>query len=172
MMSTIVSHELNVSNVKDIVKIGLTLILSVANVYLAIYTYRVLDEARKARKPYISIHLDHAETDPSLLFVIVQNIGQGIAYNLTFNIKQDILGDYGGEGRLINLKESVYLKKMEEELIINVLYYDSFRKHTKETFNIRLKEQSRVSILTPSDKYIGRIAESLNEIKRTLQNKS
>ena len=103
-MSTIYNLVCNLTVSKDIADISLTFILAVATVFLTYYTYKLVDETRRIRKsqlqPYISIYLEEAETDPSLLFIIFQNIGQGIAYDLTFDIKQD-LGDYGHEATKI-----------------------------------------------------------------------
>jgi hypothetical protein len=45
-------------------------------------------------QPGPSIFLRHAETDPTLIFIIFLNIGLGIAYQLRFNIEKDIR-DYG-----------------------------------------------------------------------------
>ena len=94
----------DLNNLKDFVNIGLTLVLTIATIYLVRYSYKLFEEARLARKsqlqPCISIHLDQAETDISLLFIVVQNIGQGMAYDLTFEIHKD-LGDYGNEGMQI-----------------------------------------------------------------------
>jgi hypothetical protein len=91
----------NLNYWKDFADLSLTFVLTIATIFLAIftyrlaiYTYRLVDEARQSRKaqvqPYISLYLDQAETDPTLLFIIIQNLGQGTAYNLTFDIHKDI----------------------------------------------------------------------------------
>jgi hypothetical protein len=88
---------IDIAFIRDLANLTLTLVLTVATVYLAVYTCQLVKEARVARKaslqPNISIHLEPAETDPTLLFIVVRNIGPGVAYNLTFNITRDI-GDY------------------------------------------------------------------------------
>ena len=183
-------------SIKDILDIILTSILAIATVFLAIYTCKLVAEARRARRaqvqPYISVHLEQAETDPTLLFIIVQNIGPGIAYDLTFDIKQDILGDYESGVTKIGLRglfkvgmkfcppeyfKKYFLietsenhdKKMEEELILTASYKNLYRKISSEIFYLKLKEQQMTSSITPSDTHIGRIAETLKEIKEILK---
>lgn len=180
---------------KDLPMIILTLILAVATIYLAIYTAKLVNETRLVRKdqvkPIISIYLDHAETDPTLLFIVIQNIGQGIAYDLKFDVQKDF-GDYGNEACKISerglFKEGMvfcppgfqkryfltetqnnYDKKMSEELIISAKYKDVFKENTEELFNIRLKEQKNYSVVKPAVTYIGRIAESLDQIKKLMK---
>ena len=169
--------------------------LTVATIYLAIYTYRLVNEARLSRKsqiqPCISIHLEHAETDVSLLFIVVQNVGQGMAYDLTFTIEKD-LGDYGNEGIKIgqrglfkegmkffppeHLKKYFLIetrnnneKKMQEELILTANYKNAFKETITEKFHIRLSEQKKSSSISPPDTYIGSIADSLKAIRKNLE---
>ena len=187
----------DLNNLKDIANISLTIVLTIATIYLAIYTYRLVDEARLSRKsqvqPCISMHLEHAETDVSLLFLVVQNIGQGMAYDLKFIIEKD-LGDYGNEGMQIgqrglfkegmkffppgHLKKHFLIetsnnnnKKMQEELILTANYKNVFKETITEEFHIRLSEQRKSSSISPPDTYIGSIADSLKEIKKKLGQK-
>ena len=180
---------------KDVTNIGLTTILAIATVFLAIYTSKLVNETRLARKsqlqPYLSIRLEQAETNISLLFIIVHNIGQGLAYDLTFRIDQD-LGDYGNEGMQIRqrglFKEGMkivppgYLKKyflietgrnhdkkMQEELIVTADYKNIFNEAISEKFHIRLKEQIKASSISPPDTYIGSIDDSLKRIREILE---
>jgi hypothetical protein len=98
---------------KDLPMIVLTLILAVATIYLAIYTAKLVNETRLVRKdqarPIISIYLDHAETDPSLIFIVIQNIGQGVAYDLKFDVQKDF-GDY--VMKLVKLEKEACLKRV------------------------------------------------------------
>lgn len=186
---------LDLSIIKDIANIALTLALTVATVYLAIYTFRLVKEARLSRKsqvqPCIAIHLNQAETDPTLLFIIVQNIGTGMAYDLRFDIQKDI-GEFGnGAMKLAQrglFKEGMkffppnfskkfflvetmndYNVKMQEELILKAIYKNIFSEIIEQTFHIRLKEQIMSSSVSPPDTYIGRIADSLNKIRVALE---
>ncbi|MEP7229936.1 MAG: hypothetical protein ABI691_06765 [Ginsengibacter sp.] len=185
----------DLTNLKDITNIGLTLVLTVATIYLAIYTYRLVNEARLSRKsqiqPCISIHLEHAETDVSLLFIIVQNIGHGMAYDLTFIIDKD-LANFGNEGMQIGqrglFKEGMKFfppghlikhflvetrnnndKKIQEELILTANYKNVFKESITETFHIKISEQRKSSSISPPDTYIGSIADSLKGIKKSLE---
>lgn len=189
--------NIDINLIKDIANLSLTTILAVSTVFLAIYTFRLVSEARKSRKaqvqPYISVHLEIAETDPCLQFVIVQNIGQGTAYNLTFNFQKDI-GDYGHQGDklaerglfkqgmrfcptgftkkyfLLETKND-YAKKMTEEIIFEAKYQNIFNDTFNEKFHLSLKENKRSSKITPSDTFLGRISESLESIKKSLDRK-
>jgi hypothetical protein len=191
---------IDIAFIRDLANLTLTLVLTVATVYLAVYTYRLVKEARVARKaslqPSISIHLEPAETDPTLLFIVVRNIGPGIAYNLTFNITQDI-GDYEigaikiglrglfkegmkfcppGYSKKYFLMETTqkHENKFSEELVISANYSSIFKDQIEETFHISLKEQWMSSSIKPADTYMGRIVEHLKDIRdiieRNLQN--
>ncbi|WP_426669088.1 hypothetical protein ACPPVU_23050 [Mucilaginibacter sp. McL0603] len=63
--------------------------LTVSTVLLAIYTWKLVDETRKMRgeqiRPNISVYFEHAETDPTLMFIVVENNGHGTAYDLKFH---------------------------------------------------------------------------------------
>ena len=176
----------------------LTLVLAVSTVYLTRYTAKLVEEARESRQalsqPIILIYLEQSETDPTIMFLIVKNIGKGIAYDLTFDIQKDI-GTYQGSmtiGSRGLFKEGMkffppdYLKKyflietrndneikMEEELIITAKYRSVFQKATDkfidETFHLRLKEHKKTGKISPSDTYIGSIDETLKEIKNILK---
>jgi hypothetical protein len=184
----------DLSQIKGIIDIILTLVLTVATVFLAVYTWQLVKETRIARKaqvqPYISIYLKEAETDVTLLFIIIENIGQGTAHDLKFKIQRDI-SDYGNEAHKIGQRglfaegmkfcPAGYAKKyfliemtknseakMMEELIITATYKNIFQEIFHETFHIRLKEQSESSSISPADTYIGRIAQSLQEIEKNI----
>ena len=184
----------DLNHLKDIADLILTLILTVATVYLAVYTYQLVKETRIARKdqiqPYISIYIKEAETDVTLLFIIIENIGRGTAYDLKFKIDRDI-NDYGNEANKIGqtgmfsegmkfcpagyMKEYFLMEmtvnpeaKIMEELIIAASYKNIFQEKFTETFHIRLKEQSESTSISPADTYIGRIAQSLETIEKII----
>lgn len=187
----------NLDLIKDIANLSLTVVLTIATVLLAIYTYQLVDETRKVRKeqvrPNISLYFEHAEADPTLMFIVVANNGQGTAYNVKFNIRKDIndYGDGDGSGKLSSigifkhgmktcpsgfikkyyLLETVneYEAKIKEEVQVTVAYEDSFKQKIKEDFTLAIKELSQWSTISPSDKHIGRIAENLKEILKVLK---
>lgn len=192
---TILLFDLN--GIKDITNIALTLVLTIATVSLARDTFKLVKEARLSRKsqvqPCISIHLEQAETDITLLFIVIQNIGQGMAYNLSFKIDKD-LGDYGNEGQQIgqrglfkegmkffppNYSKKYFLvetqhnheKKMKDELILTATYENTFNDIISEKFHIKLSEQAMSSSISPPETYIGSIADSLKKIKTNLEQK-
>ena len=179
---------------KEFMDLALTSVLVISTIFLTIYTYKLVNEARIARKlsvqPHISIYLEHSETEITLLFLIIENTGQGPAYNLKFKIQKDI-GEYQGTTKISErgiFKEGMkycptsykkkyflistigdYDKKMDEELIIDTEYDNSFNEKTNEIFRIRLKEQAKSSTLSIPDTYIGRISKNIEDIKKIIE---
>jgi len=176
----------------------LTLVLVVATVFLAYYTCKLVDEARKSRKaqiqPIMIAYLERAETSPTYMFIIVKNIGKGIAYNLSFDVQKDIRKYQGS--MLLNERglfkngmkyfppeysmkyffiDTVdqHEQKMNEELILVAKYQSYFQKNTtafvEDTFHLKLKELQMSGKISPSDTYIGSIDETLKEIKKCLK---
>jgi len=176
----------------------LTLVLVVSTVFLTFYTYKLVDEARESRKaeiqPIMVVYLERAETNPTYMFIVVKNIGKGIAYNLSFDVQKDIAKyqgsivlnerglfeygmkyfppDYSSKYFLIDTMEQNQ-EKMEEEIILLVKYQSYFKKNTAEfvedSFHLKLKELRKTGKISPADTYIGSIDETLKEIKKSLQ---
>lgn len=185
---------------KDVIDISCQAILTIATVILAWKTWQLVIEQIAIRKasvqPYITVYLETAETNPTWKFLIVQNIGQGVAKDLKFEIKKDLTG-YGSQVKSIssiglfkhgmtffppNYSKKFFLfdstgkelaeRLFNDEIIFNVSYNNIFDNNKKEEFIIKLAEHRGASQLNHSDKYIGRIAESLIEIKNILTAKS
>ena len=177
----------------DICQIALT----IATIILAWKTWQLVIEQVKIRRasiePYITVYLETAETNPTWKFLIIQNIGKGVAKDLKFTIEKDLTG-YGSQVKSIssiglfkngmtffppNYQKKFFLfdstgkeladRLFKDEIIFTVSYNDIFDKTKKEKFVIRLEEHRGASQLNHSDKYIGRIAESLIEIKDILK---
>lgn len=189
----------DLTHIKEIADFVLTVILAISTALLAVYTWKLVAETRKMRKeqirPNISIYFEHAETDPTLMFIVVENNGHGTAYDLKFHITKDIK-DYGtgdGSGKLgligifrhgmkycppgfakkYFLLETVnnFKEKMKEEAHFVVSYKDVFEMPIEESFRIAVNEMSNWSTISPSPTYIGRIAENLKEISKSLEKK-
>ncbi|MDB5156421.1 MAG: hypothetical protein JWR50_1128 [Mucilaginibacter sp.] len=187
---------MDINLAKDIANLTLTLILTAATVLLAIYTWRLVDETRAVRKeqvrPNIAIYLEHAETDPTLLFIVVENNGHGTAYDVRFRITADIKdyrnrgGDQvGGIGLfkhgmkycppgfrkkyLLMETTSDVEEKMAEVIKFSVNYKDGFKKPIQENFQLAVSETANWSIITPSDSHAGRIAEGITAISRNME---
>ncbi|WP_426669086.1 hypothetical protein ACPPVU_23040 [Mucilaginibacter sp. McL0603] len=62
-----------------------------------------------------------------------------------------------------------YKAKMNDEAHFTVSYKDAFKSPIKESFSIAVNEMSNWSTITPSPTHIGRIAESLQEISKSLK---
>src|ERR1700722_15897693 len=90
---------------KDLINVICQLTLSVGSIVLAYFTWRLVSEQIKIRKasvePYITVYLETAETNPTWKFLIIQNIGLGVAKDLKFKIEKDLL-DYGSQVRSIS----------------------------------------------------------------------
>jgi len=185
---------------KEIIDIICQVILTIATVILAWKTWQLVIEQIAIRnsgiEPHITVYIETAETNPTWKFLIVQNIGQGVAKDLKFEIKKDLIG-YGSQVKNIssiglfkhgmtffppNYSKKYFLfdstgkeiaeRLFNDEIIFNVSYNNIFNKNKKEEFVIKLEEHRGASQLNHSDKYIGRIAESLIEIKNILAAKS
>lgn len=189
----------DITTFKDIVDLALTSVLTIATVLLAIYTWKLVDETRKMRKeqirPNISVYFEHAETDPTLIFIVVENNGHGTAYNVKFHIKKDFNDYQGDDGsgkvgymgifkhgmkycppgfiKKYFILETVnnYEEKIKDEIHFSATYSDTFNTYIEEVFKIAVNEMSNWSTISPSPTHIGRIAGSLNEISRYLEKK-
>jgi hypothetical protein len=182
---------------KDILNISLTAVLTVATVLLAIYTWRLVNETRIMRKdqvrPNITVYFDHAETDPTLIFIVVENNGRGTAYDLKFKItkaiKSYIKGDesdklsniglfkYGMKHCPAGFKKRYFLmettqnykEKMAEELHLTLSYNDTFKEAIVEELQIPVKEMALYSKISPADTNVGRVAEHLAELNKNIK---
>lgn len=167
--------------------------LTVTTIILAYYTYKLFKESQETRKmavqPHISIFLEPGETDISYKYLVVSNMGQGPAYDVKFLILEDI-GDYDATIKIsyrglfihglkycpVNFKQRFFItsmaveneKKLNEVIKIRVQYKDIYKKRFEEDFIIAFNEQAKSSIIY-TDSYIGRISQSLIEIKKVLE---
>lgn len=116
------------------------------------------------------------KTNPTWKFLIVRNIGTGVAKNLKFDIKKDLTG-YGIQVKSIssiglfkngmtffppNYSKKFFLfdstgteladRLFKDEIIFTVSYNNIFDKNKKEEFVIKLEEHRGASQLNHSDK--------------------
>ena len=188
---------MDIALAKDIANLILTLVLTGETVLLAIYSWRLVDETRSMRKeqvrPNISVYFEQAETDPTLMFIVVENNGHGTAYDLRFKVtapiksyrtddETDTLANIGlfkhgmkycpaGFRKKYLLMETTsdYDKKMAEVLKLTVSYKDGFKKDIHENFTIATIELALSSKITPSDTHIGRVAEGIADLNKTFE---
>ena len=185
---------------KEMIDIVCQITLTLATLILAWKTWQLVIEQIKIRKasiePFITVYLETAETNPTLKFLIVQNIGTGVAKDLKFTIEKDLTG-YGSQVKSLssiglfkygmtffppNYQKKFFLfdstgqeiadKLFNDKIIFIASYNNIFDKSKTEKFIINLEEHRGASQLNHSDKYIGRIAESLIEIKDILKIKT
>jgi hypothetical protein len=98
----------------DMVNAASMTVTAVATLVLAVYTYRLFDESRKQRdlatRPDIGIYLDPGQLSHNLLYLIIHNIGQGPAYDITFLIDPSNAGWVHNDGQEFSLRNIAMLR--------------------------------------------------------------
>jgi len=181
----------------EILQIIFSGLVTLSTIVYAFLTAKLVSETKKSRKlqttPVPSIYLEDGEVDITFQYIIFENIGYGVAKNVTFNILKDFdfyRCDYdriGEKGIFVNGLSYFYPKqkfryllahlpsipeeKRNESLEIEVNYEDIFGKRVSNIFCIKLNEYYGTTQLTPPNSYIGRISYELQEIKKILKTK-
>lgn len=176
----------------------LEVILAIATVFLAIYTYGLLKETKKMRQaqiqPYLSFYIKHLENDVTIYSLEFENIGNGSAKDVKFQFtdgtlaKQTVPFELGEKGLFINgigfcppnYKQSFILGSasgdgnkdfMSSVINIKASYRDVLdNKHTQE-FCIKLSEVDKTSTIYRGT-FMGEISHSLKEIKKEITKKN
>jgi hypothetical protein len=69
-------------------------IVAISTAVYAILTWRLVTETKEMRKaqtePKVSIHMQPDESTRGIFYLIIENIGMGPAYNITFKLDNDI----------------------------------------------------------------------------------
>tara|TARA_R110002020_G_scaffold158989_7_gene342561 strand:- start:479 stop:1093 length:615 start_codon:yes stop_codon:yes gene_type:complete len=178
----------------DYIQISFSFLLVLATIVYVFYTYKLVLESRKSRemvlKPYILMYLDSAETDPTLKFLNIENIGSGVALEVSFEILKDIELSHPIDKTLesrnfLNRKYSQfppnykfrnyivsmannYEAKMVAQISIKCFYKDIFNKQYAETFNLNLSDGFSTGKLTPPETYVGLISHEVKNLNITL----
>ncbi|MGB4263292.1 MAG: hypothetical protein WBJ29_07140 [Fervidobacterium sp.] len=80
-------------SLSDIISLVFSGVVAISTVVYAVLTYQLTSETRKMREaqtePKISISIQHREEYIKLLDMIVENIGQGPAYGVKFEVDPD-----------------------------------------------------------------------------------
>lgn len=175
-----------------LINLTTSVILATATTIYVIFTVKLVRETRKARiqalTPHIVAFLDTGEYSPKNRYIILENIGEGAAINLSFQIVKDI--NYTNSPSLKTLpfiknganyfpgkkRYKFFLtnteKKPENDYIeFIVKYTDVLKNEYNEQFKLILNDNIiGDGKLTPPDSYIGMISHNLNEINTTLVN--
>jgi hypothetical protein len=179
----------------DVLQIIFSGLVAISTVIYSLLTWKLVTETRKIRKfqitPDINIYFERAEADASFVYIVFKNSGLGHAKNVKFEILKDF-EFYDNENFQLNKKgiikdgvDNFYsnqfykffftdlsqknAEKRNANLIIQITYYSIDNSKIVKKFNLSLSGVAGISILTPPDNYIGRIAHELREIKQQLK---
>lgn len=170
-------------------------VVALSTVVYAILTLILVSESRKTRKlqmaPNISIYLEEGEADITFLYIVFENIGFGVAKNVSFIILKDLdfySNDYyqiKSKGivdkglkyfypnqkfrYLLSHRPSIPEENRNDSLDIEVKYENILGKSESRFFKISLNEFDGTSQLTPPVTYIGRISYELIEMRKLLK---
>jgi len=179
----------------DCLQIIFSGIVAISTVVYAVLTWKLVSETRETRKlqitPDIHAYFEKSEVDASFVYLIIENIGYGIAKNVKFQITKDFqyydfeiqkLADKGafksGVKNFYSKQRFRYLftdlsKKYDEKIKDNVkfliTYEDIYKKVFTKDLNLSLDEITGMGIITPPDSYLGRVAYELKEIRNILK---
>ena len=82
-------------------------VVSIATVFYVILTKSLVKETKKLRKvetdPLMSVYIEHDERWIQCIDLVIRNIGNGPAYDITFNINPDFLMDKNREKKLSDI---------------------------------------------------------------------
>lgn len=178
----------------DWINIGLTFTMVTATIVYVVFTYKLVKESRKTREHNLEAHLIaylvHAETSPSIVALVIENIGKGVAENVEGKVIRDIqnnqksLNDFGlfqkkfayfpSNYKLKYFLLSVspdYKERIEDFIEFELNYSDQLNNDKKQIFKIEFKDVKGIGKLTPPDTYQGMIAYRLEKIEKILEKK-
>lgn len=180
--------------IQGYINTALTAAMVIATIVYVVFTYRLVKESRKSREHNLEAHiiayLVSAETSPSLVTLIIENIGNGVARNVEGKIIRDIqnnrksltdLGifqkkfEYFPSGHklnyfLLSLADN-YEERIEDFIEFELTYTDTVGKNKAQRYKVEFKEVLGIHKLTPPDTYEGMIAYRLEKIEKILEKK-
>lgn len=172
----------------------LAIVVAVCTVIYTVINWFMLVESKKVRKqkqtPYIISYLKLSETEPKNIYLVVENVGEGYAKNVKFNVIKDNVVE--SEMRLENrkgIKDGIssfpshykleYLVAFdltkdglgEDYIEIEIEYYDNINKKYKDKYNVVYGSVFGQLYSSPPDNYLGQVAYYLKEIDKELKKK-
>jgi hypothetical protein len=167
-------------------------IVAFTGLLTCIMTVLIIKESRLMRKyystPEISVFLKFAEASPDLMFLHIENLGMGTAYNVKFKLIEDFKYYQSNAVKLINkgvfreklqhfypkqqfkyLVGSVQGKKDDkfmDPIIIHVNYNDDSGNSYERIFNLNIDLYSGLGIISPGDTHIRVISYRLEKIQK------
>ncbi len=175
-----------------LVSLLFSFVVTIATVFYVILTWKLVSETKKLRKlhvePQISIILQQRNDSIRFLDLAIQNIGQGPAYKITFEVKEDF-----ENLRYSKIKEIGFIKNGIKYLApdqkiqsffcdlaerhnpndppcaeLEVYYYDKLDKKYSETFLFNLSEYYHLIQRGTDPLY--QMAQSLKKIQEDINN--
>ncbi|MFI0426438.1 MAG: hypothetical protein ACH34V_05735 [Flavobacterium sp.] len=171
-------------------------VVALAAVGTIVLTLMMIRESRLMRlfqtTPEIIIHLEYAEASPSLLFIVVENIGAGTARNVKLDLVKDYgfyndfdikkLGDRGifktGLNNFypkqrfkyfISSTDGDYEKKCSDYLIVDLSYDLINGKSCKRNYKLYIEEYLSMGMFTPGDTHIRQISYRIEKIQKDFE---
>ena len=170
-------------------------VVALATVVYALLTWKLVSETKRLRElqttPDIHVYFEIAETDISYVYLIIKNIGYGVAQNIRFKLIKDFQ-HYDSTKQELNTKGAIkngidnfypnqkisylftdlsknYNDKINDYIDLVINYEDINEKKYEKKIKLTLDEFSGTGKLSIPNSYIGRIAYELNEIKTLIK---
>lgn len=170
-------------------------VVAICTIVYSYLTNRLVKETKLSREfhleAYMIAYLVNSETSPDIVSLIVRNIGNGIARNLSLKIIKDIeypncnkLNEFGIFNKkldffppnyenkyfLMSLSEN-YDEKSNDFIEFEITYDDAITKNKKQSFKLEFKDIQGIGKLTPPETYIGMISYRLEKIEKIIEKK-
>jgi len=164
-----------------------TAIVAISTFVYAILTWKLVGETRSLRKvqtdPQVSVFIQHREEFINIIDMVIKNIGLGPAYDITFELDNDIMDlgkkpiselnyfksgiNYIAPGQTIKFVLTSMLDDFEKKknicIKINVRYKDKNNNLYQETFSIDFSEY--LGILQLSEPPMYKIAKNIEKLQ-------
>lgn len=169
-------------------------ITMLCSIFTGITTILFIRESYLMRKfqnmPEIAMHLKFAETTPALLYLIIENVGTGIARDVKFKILKNyqhyrLLDNNLAQKGIIKIGlENFYSKqsfkyfidhtaenweeKSKEQIVIEVSYNGFFFTRKRRTYSMIVEQYAGGIHTKPGDTYPAHIAHSLEQVQKDI----
>jgi len=164
------------------------------SIFTGITTILFIRESYLMRKfqnmPEIAMYLKFAEASPTLLFLIIENVGTGVARNVKFNILKNYTfyenpsDDLAQNGIIKSGLENFYPKqsfkyfvnftannweeKSKEQIKIKVTYSGMFFMSISKIYLMKVEQYAGGSHFKPGDTYPSVISQSLEQVQKDI----
>ncbi len=173
-------------------------IVAISTVFYACLTSKLVKETKAIRilqfTPDVQVYLEKAETNPHLVYLIIENFGSGKALDVKFDITRDFKYYESERLKVANMGSfkyglsSFYPKKrykyfftnlsnnfenkISDRMEVSVTFKDIFSNDYKQIFVLKIDEILGTGMMSKQpDSFIGMIAFELSEINKKLGEK-